>query len=156
MNIALEVTELIAPNDKVHERRRKLESQESLLESLLSEGLEQILEGCGAIASISIDLDKDNQINKATREIGRSILEKIRNHLNRQSIFKGLQKHKIKMVEIDAEIDLVTNDKWSQITCNVGYKGAQLHDVTTQEISEIIERKDKKIQPSDQFNESWL
>lgn len=155
-NIALELTELINTNDKVHSNRRKLETHETLLQDLLTNEFGRILSGVGAMVDVSIDLDEPRMTNakikKFSTNISRKFEEKVR------TVTKPMESRtwKYEIDELRASVEVLSNPNWTQICCNVGYRGCHLQDLGDREIQDIIDRKNKMPDNHLQFDECWL
>lgn len=154
-NIAIELTELINTEDEVHSNRRKLETHETLLQNVLTREFARILKGTGAMVDVSIDLDVPRMTNARIKRFGVSISKEFEDKVALSKPDK-LETWKFEIEELRASIEVHSNPNWTQICCNVGYKGYQLHDIEAIEIQDIINRKSKVPDNHVLFDEYWL
>ncbi|MBK8502161.1 MAG: hypothetical protein IPL46_08115 [Saprospiraceae bacterium] len=138
---ALELTELLLKHDKIHTQRKRLETFKTQLEELFVDGFRSILGDIGAFINVSADLSKERLTSSKIRILKHKIFSVICEEFDANDIRLERTRHVFEFNDLGTNVEIETSPNWTQICCNVGYKGAILYDLKTEYIQDVIDRK---------------
>ncbi len=158
--IALELTELLLPNDLVHTNRKILNSHERHLEFLITKSVIENFQSFGCQINVDIDLERlCLKTNNEVKKLSIVILSELLPFLGTIKNSSEIRKYNLFMEELKIKFKIYSRKNWSGVTCCVGYKGSRLENLNSDYIQSIIDKKDKMMVKNHNkglYDQCWL